>query len=256
MKKIRERFGRWYFIIPLAAIFTFVSCNKGATTVTPIAKFSGIEIFKAIYFGSGKAAENIKDYAGKINNLAVSSMDRQSLDSAENEIVTLVLNKDKNFFNDFASKIRSGVPATVREALMSSNAIIKKAIEEKFQVSFNQEKVTALVNELKKDRPLNPADYKKAFTAKKQKYSSLITYSLTIKPMAEAPPEENTNTVKVQNFAFLYFYLVVAVAAVLVLFVSLPAAVDPNDATNANNGTTDLLSSEQTIAAITSGFSE
>jgi len=251
MKKIREQFGRWYFIIPLATIFTFMSCTKNGSTVTPNAKLSGIDIFKAIYFGSGKAVSNIPDYAGKINNLAVSVLDQKTLDSAENEVVALVSSKDKNFFNNFAVKMKSGVPATVREALTSVNTIVQAAIEEKYKVSLNIEGINDLVKELKKDKPVNVADYKKAFNAKKEKYKSLIAYTLTAKTQAlETTEVANTNTVQVQNFAAVYFFLGVAIAVLLVLVV--PAVTDSS--ANATNGSTDALGSEQTVAAITSGF--
>lgn len=149
--KIRTFAEKTYLPLLLAMLFTFVSCSKEQLVgnavkrnlKTAVSSMNGEQLFRGIFMMEGTLAYSIAtlqpikeqlDY-----NFSVKPEYQQNLQILNNEVVTKISEIYPNFFNDFATGVRSSDPYVVQQTLINASKVYKQCafLSQKFMTHYN-----------------------------------------------------------------------------------------------------------------------
>jgi len=261
MKSIRKLFFKWYFCVPLAFVtVTTTSCQKSSDTAkvkaVAKAKFTGEEMFSAIFFGQGVAASSIAPYSVDLASYTTTDADKAGILETESKIIAALKVSDPTFFDTFQKQVSSGAPSQVNQALANSGKKILSVLNPSLDANASAARFADISTQFVKDGG-NVMNTKQAISMlRNDKYKSMFASVIGAKDGKSVNSSDAVNsgdkaafgrTVSYETVVLLYAYLAIAGAAVLVLVVG----EAPQEADSA---TADPLLHEQMVSTITSAF--
>ncbi|HWW41939.1 hypothetical protein [Pedobacter sp.] len=242
MEKIRNLARKWYITIPMASIIFYASCKKSdsSTNVKTGKEYTGEEIFKALYFGDGKATALVSDYVFDFKNAFSDTDAKYDIEKVENEILNKIKGTDKDFFEKFGTEIKSGNVGRVKNALKTATTAMRKSldVDSKLQdLKVNGTAKQELLVEFKQDGGYKLKSKEVVNLLNTDKYKSLLRKVFNVKDkhasaaLAAAAEDEtedlsggvyykNTNIyIHRQTFVYLWVAAVGGAVALVAIFV-------------------------------------
>ena len=140
MKNIRLVFSKWYVAIPVCILFTVYSCQsseevspvKYEAEVSPISEVTGQDIFKGIFFGTGRVADKVAFFKNNFGDLhkMLSEEEYKMFEAEQNKLIASLETNYPEIFKNFEADMTSGDHLRISDALDNFNAklvdVIKK----------------------------------------------------------------------------------------------------------------------------------
>lgn len=123
MKKIRAFASSSLTIFTITTSFAFVSCNRynsiNDEVIHTSANYTGKDLYKSIFFATGKFAKEIPLYKNDIERAKKMNLeDKHKFDRNIEILLIEIENKNPTFFKDFKDKIFSKNHQTVENAII------------------------------------------------------------------------------------------------------------------------------------------
>jgi len=146
LAKIRHFTIKYHFGLVIACSFLLFSCNKDKIVIQNIEKsqkYSNEELFRAIIFMSGEAANEIpeiKEQVALIKALNPTQENQLSLKKIQDKVISEINIQNPGYLNSFASSILSHDQERIKEEITKANDIVFISISKYFNINLTSNK--------------------------------------------------------------------------------------------------------------------